>query len=325
MASRELDKLLLRNAELTDETTKEFEKVLAQRYREAYNEIEAQLARLYAKMGDSPSLMEARRYGRLDSVKRAIGEEYKKLTKQAISGTLDNSASTYADAYYGSAWAYDQALGVEVKWPLLPVEAIRASVWSGDSGEQFAERFRNWSTRDVLGFQSKITSGLAQGHSYAKTARTIRDAFNMSYNQAIRIVRTESARNYTQGHLELYDKLDDIGIRARKQWVATLDTRTRDTHGALDGQFADDEGLFHIGDDSAEGPGLFSQPENVINCRCRVIEVIDGLEPEFRRIRGEGIVEYKTYDQWAEENGKTATGWPIAAKAKIAEKQAAKY
>jgi len=326
MPSRELDKLLLRNADRTDATTRAFEAELAKRYREAYKEIEGQLASLYAKMGDSPSLTEARRYGRLDSVKRAIAEEYRKLTRKAINGTLDNSASTYADAYYGSAWAYDQALGVEVKWPLLPVEAIRASVWSGATGENFSARLRQWNTRELLTLQNKITSGLAQGFGYSKIARTVKKEVNDDYSRILRIVRTEAGRNYTQGHLELYDKLDDLGIKAKKQWVATLDTRTRDTHGALDGQFADEKGLFYIGGDSAEGPGLFSQPENVINCRCRIIEVIDGLEPEFRRVRGKGIVEYQSFEQWARPLGWTPEkGWPIEAKARVAEEQARKY
>jgi len=336
--TRELDKLLLRNADRTEATTKAFEQELAKRYREAYKVIEGQLASLYAKMGDSPSLTEARRYGRLDSVKRAIAEEYRKLTRKAINGTLDNSASTYADAYYGSAWAYDQALGVAIKWPILPVEAIRASVYSTQSGEYFVDRFRNWEIKDTMKINQTITRMLVTGQSINKTARAlsrkswfektveaIRDDMSKSYQHAQMIVRTEAGRNYTQGHLELYDKLDDLGIKAKKQWVATLDTRTRDTHGALDGQFADEKGLFYIGGDSAEGPGLFSQPENVINCRCRIIEVIDGLEPEFRRVRGKGIVEYQTYEQWAKDNGKTSTGWPIEAKARVAESQARRY
>jgi hypothetical protein len=325
MPSRELDKLLLRNADRTEATTKAFEQELAKRYREAYKAIEAQLADLYARMGDTPSLAEARRHGRLDSVKQAIAAEYKSLTKMAISGTLDNSASVYADAYYGTAWAYDQAIGVEVKWPILPVEAIRASVWSGETGEQFAERFRNWSTRDVLTFQGKITSGLAQGFGFAKTARGVRDSINASYNQAVRIVRTEATRNYTQGHLQLYDNLPE-GIKARKRWVATLDGRTRDAHGTLDGQYADKNGNFHSSTGAVgPGPGLMNSAADDINERCRLVEEIEDLAPEYRRIRGEGIVEYKTYDQWAEENGKTATGWPVEAKARLAEKQAAKY
>ena len=323
--SRELDKLLLRNAERTEATTRAFEAELRTRYLKSYGQVESELARLYARMGDTPSIQEARRYGRLDALSKAIREEYRKLTGFELSSIRDNSASAYADAYYGSAWAYDQSIGVEIKWPVLPVEAIRQSVWSGATGENFSERLRQWDTRELLTLQNKITSGLSQGFGYAKMARTVKKEVADDYSRIVRIVRTEAHRNYSMGHLELYDKLEDVGVKARKQWVATLDTRTRDTHGQLDGQFADEDGLFHSSGATAEGPGLFGVPEEDINCRCRVVEIIDGLAPELRRIKGEGIVDYKTYDQWAEEHGKTSTGWPIEAKAKIAEYQTRKY
>jgi len=324
--TRELDKLLLRNADRTDATTKAFEAELAKRYREAYKEIEGQLASLYAKMGNSPSLVEARRYGRLDSVKKAIAAEYKKITGYEVKGVRDNSASVYADAYYGSAWAYDQALGYEIKWPLLPVEAIRASVWSGATGENFSERLRQWNTRELLTLQNKITSGLAQGLGYSKVARNVKKEVNDDYSRIVRIVRTEAARNYTQGHLQLYDQLDDMGIKARKKWVATLDTRTRDAHGTLDGQYADENGDFHSPTGAVgPGPGLMNNAADDINERCRVVEVIDGLEPEFRRVRGEGITNYITYEEWAKSNGKTSEGWPIEKKTKLEYNKASKY
>lgn len=325
MPSRELDKLLLRNADRTEATTKAFEAELRTRYIQVYGEIESQLARLYEKMGDSPSIMEARRYGRLDALSKAIAAEYKKLTGYQLSSIRDNSARAYAEAYYGSEWAYDQSIGVDIKWPMLPAEAIRASVWSGATGENFSERLRQWNTRELLTLNQKITSSLAQGFGYSKTARIVKKEVADDYSRIVRIVRTEAHRNYSRGHLDLYDKLGGLGIDARKQWVATLDVRTRDSHGSLDGQFADSEGLFHSSGASAEGPGLFGVPGEDINCRCRVIEVVDGLSPELRRIRGEGIQKYISYDEWAKKHGKIGTNWTIEQKVKIEYTQASKY
>lgn len=326
MPSRELDSLLLRNYATADGITERYERELAKRYKAAFDEIDRSLAKLYAQVGDKPTIAEARRYGRLEKLHKAIADEYYKLTKELIRGTRDTSAAVWSQGVYGTEWAYDQAIGASVKWPVLSVEAIRASVWSGDSGEQFSERFRNWSTRDVLTFQNKITSALAMGKGYAATARVVRDTVNATYNQAIRIVRTESTRNYTQGHLEVYDKLAGLGIKARKRWVATLDTRTRDSHGILDGEYADNDGLFHVHGASAEGPGLFGIPEEDINCRCRVVEEIDELAPSYRRIRGEGIVPYQSFTQWASERGWSPTkGWDIQSKAKLTESQYRKY
>lgn len=326
MPDRSLDKLLTRNQDRAEAGTKAFERSLARVYRDAYNGIEAQIAALYAKMGEPPSLAEARRYNRLQAVQDAVAAEYKALTKRSIGGTRDNSAEVFAEAAYGTEWAYDQAVGIALKWPVIPVDAIRASVWTSINAENFADRYRTLGTAGATQVNKVIASGLAQGLSYPKMARNIRDTMNMDYGRAIRIVRTESNRNYTEGHLQVYDSLPDMGIQARKQWVATLDTRTRDTHGTLDGAFANDDGLFEIRGLTTEGPGLFGDPAEDINCRCRVIEVIDDLAPELRRIRGEGIVEYKTFADWAGAKGwNPKTGWDLASKAKIAEEQARKY
>ena len=326
MPSRELDKLLNQSYNIAEQLVKEFERELAKTYKAAYVEIDNQLSKLYASMGDTPSLLEARRYGRLDNLMSAIKRQYRELTTKTIKETRNLSASVYAQGAYGTEWAYDQAIGTAIKWPVIPVEAIRASVWNSVAGEQFSERFRNWSTRDVITFQNRIAQSLAMGKGYSYTSKRIRETIEASAYQAMRIARTESTRNYTQGHLQVYDSLEDVGIKAKKQWVATLDTRTRDTHGILDGQYADEDGLFHIHGDSAEGPGLFSDPSESINCRCRVIEVIDGLAPEYRRIKGEGIVPYQTYEQWAKDKGwSPSTGWDLEAKARLAESQARKY
>jgi hypothetical protein len=326
---RELDKLLLRNADRTDAITKAFEAELRIRYLQAYGEIESQLSDLYAKMGDTPSIMDARRYGRLDKLSKAIAAEYKKLTGWELSRIRDHSAANYAEAYYGTAWAYDQHLGVEVSWPVISAEAIRQSVWSGATGENFSDRLRQWNTRELLTLNGKITSGLAQGFGFSKMARTVKAEVGDDYSRIVRIVRTEAHRNYSQGHLDLYDKLEDLGIDARKQWVATLDTRTRDSHGYMDGKFSDDKGNFKVGASIGPGPGLLEGPDQkaqVINCRCRVVEIVDGLAPEYRRIRGEGIQPYQTFTDWASRRGwSEKTGWDITAKAKLAESQARKY
>lgn len=325
MPSRELDKLLLRNADRTEATTRAFEAELRTRYLKTYGAIEMELAKLYEKMGDTPSIMEARRYGRLDKLSKAIAAEYKKQTGWELSRIRDHSAASYAEAYYGTAWAYDQHLGIEVSWPVISAEAIRQSVWSGATGENFSDRLRQWNTRELLTLNTKITSSLAQGFGYSKAARIVKKEVADDYSRIVRIVRTEAHRNYSQGHLDLYDKLEGLGIDARKQWVATLDTRTRDTHGRLDGTYADQKGLFHSGGGSALAPGLFGIASEDISCRCRIVEIVDGLAPEYRRIRGEGIQPYVTYDDWAKAHGKTASGWPIEAKAKLAESQARKY
>jgi hypothetical protein len=60
--------------------------------------------------------------------------------------------------------------------------------------------------------------------------------------------------------------------------------------------------------------GLYSGNGNmsiVHNCRCAVYDVLDGISPEVRRIRDEGIQPYVKFDEWASAKGfDPVKGWP---------------
>jgi hypothetical protein len=57
-----------------------------------------------------------------------------------------------------------------------------------------------------------------------------------------------------------------------KQWVATLDARTRPSHAAADGQVQERNGRFRVGAAYLEYPGdPLGPPGEVINCRCTII------------------------------------------------------
>lgn len=60
-------------------------------------------------------------------------------------------------------------------------------------------------------------------------------------------------------------------LASRKQWVAILDDRTRDTHWAADGQAQPLDGMFTVGGVEMAYPGDPRGPaREVINCRCRI-------------------------------------------------------
>lgn len=65
-----------------------------------------------------------------------------------------------------------------------------------------------------------------------------------------------------------------MGIDVRARWMATLDSRTRDSHRKLDGEVAGDDGKFSNGLRYPGDPtGLASE---VWNCRCTLVASIPG-------------------------------------------------
>ena len=89
-----------------------------------------------------------------------------------------------------------------------------------------------------------------------------------TYEEVIRIIETESTRDYSTGVL---DAADESGVPVRKRWNTMLDDKVRDAHRYLEGQEVGKDDLFYTDDgDSALAPGGFSLPENNVNCRCYI-------------------------------------------------------
>lgn len=84
-----------------------------------------------------------------------------------------------------------------------------------------------------------------------------------------RLVESEFHRVNERGG---YDAAKKYGSKAvKKRWSAILDSKTRMTHGILDGtEVGLDERFFSISGDSALYPGDFLTAEENANCRCMI-------------------------------------------------------
>ena len=112
------------------------------------------------------------------------------------------------------------------------------------------------------------------------------------------IARTEGGRVYSRASLDSMMVAETAGVILVKKWVSTLDERTRPTHQQADGQEVPIDGEFNVGGVKMIAPRLSGVASEDIQCRCNFIEIVKGYEPKFRRIRGEGVVPYKTYEEW---------------------------
>lgn len=84
--------------------------------------------------------------------------------------------------------------------------------------------------------------------------------------------RTESAGSQSLATIEAAKiRNAEIGEQLEQTWICTLDSRTRKSHWAADGQRVPLGGRFKIGKTELRGPGDHLGPdEETRNCRCRV-------------------------------------------------------
>jgi len=301
---------------------KAIDRALLRLYKDAFDRTSADIAKLYAKVGLSTPAQtpsgpiyirkeDAIRYNQLSNKLQNLADEMTRLRNAGTKLTEETSAQAIQDGYYRNVWAYDQAVGVKLGIPALPIAAIRASVYSDASGLDLVKTWAKNTTAGIYSTQSAIMRGITNGDSYTKIARTIKGEFNKGLSDALRVVRTEAGRCWSEGAEDAHGRALEAGLEVRKRWSATLDKRTRSSHGHLDGTYADENGLFWIDGYSAPQPREFGVPSIDISCRCAVYDVLDGIEPSVRRIRDEGIVPYVKFDEWASAKGyNPVKGWP---------------
>ena len=95
------------------------------------------------------------------------------------------------------------------------------------------------------------------------------DDENSTVEDFMRVAETDSTRIYNTG---VVDGGKASGVKGvQKQWVTMDDDRVRSTHDYLQSMTVPlDDDFYTYDGDHASAPGLFTLPENNINCRCYI-------------------------------------------------------
>lgn len=187
---------------------------------------------------------------------------------------------------------------------------------------------RKWNQRVIT---SAVTQGILQGESMQNIAKrmrgevskgitveSIRNANRMTAEQvakaverrimvaAMRTARTAVTGAENAGRLQGYKDLQSNGVDIKKQWLATLDNRTRHEHRMLDGQIREIGEPFEVDGYKLDFPAdPKGEAHLVYNCRCTTISVINGHEVDID-VRDKSAIG--DYEEW--KNGKKEAASP---------------
>ena len=145
---------------------------------------------------------------------------------------------------------------------------------------------------------ASVTSSILQGKSIKHMADDLQKRITtMSRNSAIRTARTAVTGAQNAGRMDSYAAAEKMGIKLKKEWLATLDSRTRHSHAMLDGEQVAQDKKFSNGcrfPGDPQGP-----PWEIYNCRCTLVAAVDGVDTSDgpRRTR-DGLISDMTYVQW---------------------------
>lgn len=149
---------------------------------------------------------------------------------------------------------------------------------------------------------AQISRGVATGMSYSQMAQQLAGYTKTGYNNAVRITRTEGHRIQQESTMDACYAARERGADVVKQWDATMDANTRESHQMVDGEIrALDEkfsnGLMYPGDPSGSAA-------EVINCRCVLLQrakwALDQKELDRLKERASfyGLDKTKSFDEF---------------------------
>ena len=208
-------------------------------------------------------------------------KNYQKALQKQVDGILDNmyhgqykTISDYLELCYENGFIgtmYDlQGQGIPLCFPLDQEAMVRAVQLDSKISKGLYQKLGE----DVAVLKKKITAqvsrGIATGMTYDQVALQLSGTTNIGFNNAVRIARTEGHRIQCQSGMDACYKAKDKGADVVKQWDATLDSKTRESHTKVDGEIRElDEtfsnGLRYPGDPSGGAA-------EVVNCRCALLQ-----------------------------------------------------
>lgn len=120
--------------------------------------------------------------------------------------------------------------------------------------------------------RAQMAEGVQNGESSEDIAKRVEAVFDEADRSRARaIARTEVGRSANFANRTAWQL---SGVVEEREWVATADDKTRDSHAALDGETKPLNEPWVIGAATADHPGDFGEPEEDINCRCAEAAVV---------------------------------------------------
>ena len=259
-------------------------KALESQYKRALNDINRKVRDFQAEID---LLDAAMNQDGLDDAARALlqsqrrskiyQKQYQEALKGQVSGILDKMQGdnystiesylkeSYENGYVGTM--YDIAKqGIPVITPIDQAAAVRAILVDSKVSGGLYKRLGIEVSALKKAVTQEISRGIATGLGYGDIARNIANATSAPFFRTKTIARTEGHRIQQTSTADAQQAAKDKGANVVKQWDATLDGKTRESHRRVDGEIRElDEkfsnGLMYPGDPSGGAA-------EVVNCRC---------------------------------------------------------
>ena len=275
---------------MTEKREKLFIKEIKSTYQAAYNESKTSLNKYMAKMADGKfSQSEMGKYKRLDSLTKELYNQLKTVESLEVTQLKTYLKDAYEINYYNTGYALEKESAVKLGFTAVDRKQVAAAI---------ENPFMEGGLKDLkLDVRSRLRRSLAQsvaqGDGIQKASARIRKDLEVGANKATQIARTETTKVMADAREAGFNIATKKGINLKKQWIATNDSDTRDSHASLNNEIQDTDKPFSNGMMKPGDPA--GGAAEIVNCRC----TLTALLPEsIEQIQHDKLRGYKSVDEW---------------------------
>lgn len=317
--------------DLTEKELKALEKQIYDSYKEAYDGLTEIIREYFAKFADRDEAEKARldagditeeqykqwrlaqigRGKRFEALRDKVAERMTNTNATAVAYVNDATPGIYSLNRNFAAYTIEQVTG-DVGFDLWDEQTVKRLIVEQPELMPYYPPKRAlkrgidlaWGKKQIT---ASVTSSILQGKSIKHMADDLQTRIiTMNRDSAIRTARTAVTGAQNAGRMDSYFAAEKMGIKCRKEWMATLDGRTRHSHAMLDGEVVDNNKKFSNGCRFPGDPD--GAPAEIYNCRCTLVSVIEGIDTSNGKRRDRyGILPNMTFAQW--EKSKRGEGY----------------
>lgn len=285
-------------------------------YKELANEVTKEIIELNDQIEKDDNFSKKLQKELLESIRSHMYAKVSQLEGNQQRSMYDFLIHDAGTAYNELFYEFEMSEKIPLSFAMLTDKQISTIINTPVAGRKLSTRLKGNSSKMKENLNRVLTRGFSKGWSIQKMAAQIAEIGGANYRRAMNIARTESGRVTSVTRQQSQQHAKDLGIKAQKKWISTLDGDTRNTHRQLDGQIRDIDDYFEIAGMKTLQPHMFGVASEDCNCRCRTINVIKGYEPKLRRDNATSEVsEYKNYQEWADS--KESVQQPNTKQAKV--------
>lgn len=296
---REIEKLL-------QASERNVSKELYQMYKGLADDISKEIIALQKEIDETDKFSKKLQKERLEAIRNQMDRKIR-IVEQDQKSSIWSFLRYNGDTAYNSLfYEFEMSEKIPLAFSVLTDKQLNVIIDTPVASRKLSTRLKGNANKMKKNLNRVLVQGFGKGLSTQKMARQISDIGGAEYRRAMNIARTEAGRVTGVTRQQSQNHAKELGVYVKKEWISTLDGKTRHNHRELDGQVREVDEYFEINGRRALQPHMFGVASEDVNCRCVSISVIEGYEPSLRRDNeSHEIMDYKNYNDWLGSKSKS--------------------